>query len=198
MSSDSTTTHDQVRKHKISSKSLTNIKTVKTIRKVLLHQPMSPSPPDDWVLFPQDIVTKKYSSVRHAQSGDNSRLASARRHTPPPLDSHVIEGQKAIRERRDSQRTPEPYKRSNCLNHMSSRNCTVSCYDVNPLQKTKVPPKAPSPPRLPTPDLPDIGEDDLWSCCKSSESDQSDQSTQDGDDFWNEMSMRVLLPLGRP
>ena len=70
---------------------------------------------------------------------------------------------------------------------MSARNCTAACLDVKRRPQTDVPPKAPSPPRLSTPDLSEIGEDDLWSCCRASESDASEQSSKSRDDLWDEM-----------
>ncbi len=186
MSSITTTTHHHIGKHQTPKSALTNTKKAKYSRKVTLHQPMSPSSPDDWVLFPNEIVTEKHASIRHAKSSNSARSANVPQHTLPSPDSHVIERKATTPARTDSQRIPKPYRPSTCLHHMSARNCTAACEDVRAVSETRAPPKAPSPPRLPTPELSDFGEEDLWSCCRSSETNESDNSTQ-GDDFWNKM-----------
>ena len=196
-STTTTTTQRQVAKQQPSTNSITNTKEEKNSRKVLLHQTMSPSPPDDWVLFPQEIIAQKFSSIRHAKPRNQGRPVSAQRQKLPLPDSHVIEPRATTPSRSDGRETPKPYRPSYCLHHMSARNCTPACHDVNFHPETQKPPKAPSPPRLPTPDLPDFGEDDLWSCCRSSESHASDRDAQCGDDFWNEMSMDVVLAPDR-
>ncbi len=156
---------------------------------VLLHHPMSSPPPDDWVLFSQDIVTETNSNVRHAPLSRRTKFATTCLQTLPLPDGHVTE-LKATTPAMTAIRFPrKPYKPSNCLNHMSARNCTAACVNTRPPpppMNIGVPPKAPSPPRLPTPELPEIEEDDSWSCCMFSESNESGKSTQTNDDFWNE------------
>ena len=190
MSSTTTTTHEGLVKPQTSTNIV--IKN-KRSRKIMVHQPMSSSPPDDWVLFPQDIVTEKHSSVRHAQRNRRVRIVDSSRTSLSPPKSRVIERNSVKLLDPEKPRAPKPFIPSTCLNHMSARNCTAACFEVEPLHATRAPPKAPSPPRLLTPELSDIGEDDLWSCCKSSEVSGSDSGVQDGDDFWNEMSAQALL-----
>lgn len=165
-------------------------------KKVLLHQPLPLLPSDDFVLFPFEVVTEKNSSVRHAPSGRSAKSANSspsRLQALPLPDNHVIEHKAAAPVRTDVQRLRKPYRPSKCLYHMSARNCTAACIDARspspPPANIKVPPKAPSPPRLPTPDLSDVEEDDVWSCCRSRASNQSSEISLEDDDFWNEMSM---------
>ena len=193
MSPTTTTTRHQVAMRHSSTESTKSTKKEKHPRKVMLHRPMSPPPPEDWVLFPQEVVAQKFSNVRHAKPRSGNRSASARPQNLPLPNSHVIESRAATPTRSDSSHTPEPYRPSYCLHHMSARNCTPACHDVRLLPETQKLPKAPSPPRLPTPDLPDLEEDDLWSCCRSVDSNASECYTRDDNDFWNEMSMNIFL-----
>ena len=190
MSSNTTTPHQGLVKPQTS----TNIATKnRNSRKIMVHQPVSPSPPDDWVLYPQDIVTEKHSSVRHDPKSRHVRTVDSSRASPSLPKSRVMELNAVKMADAEKSQAPKPFIPSTCLNHMSARNCTTACFEVEPLHATRAPPKAPSPPRLQTPDLSDFGEDDVWSCCKSSEASASDSGVQDGDDFWNEMSAQALL-----
>ena len=159
-------------------------------RKVTIHQSGSPLPPDDFVLFPQDVVKEKHSSMRHAKPRKSSAPKSAKGSSSPMPRHHVIEPKVHTPSQRNARNLPE---RSLCLSHMSTVNCTVDCAnaDAKPLAYLKTPPRAPSPPRLPTPDVSDLDEDDLWSCCGSSWSSLSKESIRydrTTDSTWDEMS----------
>lgn len=207
MSSVITTIHYQKQViHQPSTLQFTNPKKSKSPKRVLLHHPMAPSQLDDWVLFPQDTVTHKHSSVRHVKCRKDMKSATNGRQTLPLPDSHVIRSKAATLARCDESRrrqSPKPYKPSTCLYHMSARNCTPACADVKSLSETSTPPKAPSPPRLPTPDLSDFEDEDLWSCCRfsestqSNESDESNVSVQHDDEFWKEMGKLTHRPMFR-
>ena len=155
-------------------------------KKVMIHQPASSLPPDDFVLFPQDVVKEKHSSVRHAILRNTTAPKGATRLSSPMPLHHVIEPKAASPSERDARR-PSP---SFCLDHMSTVNCTFDCANAKLLAHVKMPPKAPSPPRLPTPDLSELEEDDLWSCCGSSWSSlgtESSRCTREADSMWDEM-----------
>lgn len=202
MSLNKSSSHRHSSKHQSTFLTSTKAQRSNSSRKVLLHQPMPSPPPDDWALFPQDIVTEKNSNVRHAPIGRHARSATACRQTLPLLDSHVTEPKATTPARTDVQRPRKPYQPSRCLNHMSARNCTAACIDTRPPPPMNIsmPPKAPSPPRLPTPDLSDIEEDDMWSCCMVSDSNESSESTQSNAELWNEMGRLYhhLAILARP
>ena len=167
-------------------------KKTKHSKKIVIHQSGSPLPPDDFVLFPQDIVKEKHSNLRDAKARKASAVKTAQRSSSPMSRQHRMA---PTLSRRDARR---PSERQVCLAHMSTVNCTVDCITANanananakPLAYLKVPPKAPSPPRLPTPDLSELDEDDLWSCCEStlsSLSKESCRSDRKADSMWNEM-----------
>lgn len=159
----------------------------KQSKKVMIHQPGSPLPPDDFVLFPQDVVKEKHSSVRDVKPLRPTTPKSAKMSSSPVPRHHMIESEAPTPSRLGPRR---PSARPACLTHMSTVNCTVDCANAKPLAHLKIPPKAPSPSRVPTPDVPELEENDLWSCCGSSWSSLSDENSRyDGkdDSLWNEM-----------
>ena len=167
---------------------LVKTKKSKHSKKVVIHQSGSPLPPDDFVLFPQDIVKEKHSNIRDVKARKATAMESAQRASSPmPRQRRTA----TTPSRRDARR---PSERPVCLMHMSTVNCTVDCINADaiakPLAHLKVPPKAPSPPRLPTPDLSEPDEDGLWSCCESTPSSLSKESSRgdcEADSMWTEM-----------
>ena len=164
-------------------------KTGKHSKKIMIHQSGSPLPPDDFVLFPQEVVKEKHSSVRNTKPRKPTEQKCADRSSPLKPRHHVIDPKAPALSQGDTSR---PSERQTCLKHMSTVNCTVDCVNANakPLARLKVPPKAPSPPRLPTPDVSDLEEDDLWSCCGSPWSSLSRENShcdRKADPMWNEM-----------
>ena len=169
---------------------LVRINKSKHSRKITIHHSESPLPPDDFVLFPQDVVKEKHSSIRDAKPRKSTAPKKVKVSSSPMPRHHVIEPSTLTPPQRTSRR---PSDRPSCLTHMSTVNCTVACAnaDTKPLAYLKTPPKAPSPPRLPTPDVSDVEEDDLWSCCGSSWSSLSKESVSRDrkiDSTWDEMS----------
>ena len=187
MSSTNSPINKKVSINQISSPQLVKTKRNKQSKKIMIHQSESPLPPDDFILFPQDVVKEKHSSVRDVKSRKPTALESTKRSSLPIARHYVDEPKAPTSSRRDVRRRSE---RPLCLTHMSTVNCTVDCANATPLAYLKMPPKAPSPPRLPTPDVSDVEEDDLWSCCESSWASMSTESSRcdrKADDMWNEM-----------
>ena len=156
-------------------------------KKIMIHQPGSPLPPDDFVLFPQEVIREKHSSIRDDRPRRPKATESAKRSSSSIPPHHVTESKATTPSRREAHK---PSRRPMCLDHMSTVNCTVDCSNGKSMAHQKMPPKAPSPPRLPTPDLSDIEEDDLWSCCGSSWSvlsKDSSRSTNKTDSMWDDM-----------
>ena len=184
------TTHTINNKASINQMSMTQLvktKESKHSKKVMIHQSGSPLLPDDFVLFPQDVVKEKHSSIRDAKTRKPVASKSAKNSSSLMPRHHMIESRAATSPQRESRR---PSRRPMCLDHMSRANCTVDCANAKPLAHLQVPPKAPSPPRLPTPDLSDPEGDDLWSCCGSSWSSLSMESSRcnhKADSTWDEM-----------
>lgn len=180
----------------LSMTQLVKTKESKHSKKVMIHQSGSPLPPDDFVLFPQDVIKEKHSSVRAARPRKPTSPKSAKGSSSPMPRDHVIEPKAPTPSQRDSRR---PSGRSVCLDYMSIVNCTVDCANAKLRGQTKMPPKAPSPPRLPTPDLSDFEEDDLWSCCGSSWSSLGKESSRCNDkaeNLWDEMGASYNSILG--
>lgn len=162
-------------------------KSSKHSKKVMIHQSGPPLPPDDFVLFPQDIVKEKHSSIKDARSRRPTPPKSAKRTLSPMPRHHVIEPKAASASREEARR---PSRRPVCFDHMSTVNCTVDCANGKPPAHLKVPPKAPSLQRLATPDLSEVEEDDFWSCCGSSWtslSDDNNRCNRSHDGMWDEM-----------
>ncbi len=187
MSSTTPTINKKASINQMSSTQHAKPKKSKNSKKVMIHQTGSPLPPDDFVLFPQDVVKEKHSTVRDAKSRRLTTPKSAKRSSSPMPPYHAIEPKAPRPSRRDAHKSPG---RIVCLDHMSTVNCTVDCGNAKPLAHLKMPPEAPSPPRLPTPDLSDVEEDDLWSCCGSSWSSlgmESSRCNGKADSMWDEM-----------
>ena len=193
MPSSITTVRHQQAIHQKTTFPLTRSPRSKSSKKALPYRPMTPSPTNDWVLFPAEIIRHNHSSDRHGQSHNRVNATVKDRRMLSSPASHVIRPQAAMPAKHDEIRghAPKAYRLSTCLEHMSVRNCTAACGDVDSVPDLSTPPKAPSPPRLPTPDLSDLEDQDLWSCCNFSESYESNEvneSTHD-DDFWGEMGI---------
>lgn len=115
----------------------------------------SSTPPSHghWTRFEQQT-----SSVQKSCMRDTSQAAPTIDLTyRPSLPSHghVIMPKAAIFA------TPRPRRNNGdtkCLEHMSSRNCTAKCFSADSLVEVETPPSAPRPPRLPSPDLPELDE----------------------------------------
>lgn len=156
-------------------------------KKVMIHQSGSPLPPDDFVLFPQDVVREKHSSIRDSKPRRPYATKSAKKSSSPMPQHHVIEPKTPTTSQLGPRRlSGRPVR----LDHMSTINCTVECVNARSLANLKVPPKAPSPPHLPTPDLSDVEEDDLWSCCGSSWASLDTESSRcngKAESMWDEM-----------
>lgn len=161
-------------------------KKSKHSKKSMLHHPTMPLLANDWTLFPQDLVKNRCLSIKDTKTGEHEKTQSAKQTSSLPLMPpiyHVIEPKVAGSSKHDARKLP---RHTVCLEHMSAYNCTVACAKAKapaPADR-KIPPRAPSPPKLPTPDLSDCEEEELWSCCGSW---QSLGSSRDGDDVWDEM-----------
>ena len=198
MSSTTRTTSHNKKGHQKSIAPSEQTKKSDDSKKLLLHQLLPSPPPEDWVLFPGDVVVEKYSSISHASTRKLAKTGSAKQQMSPMPhhDHHVTENKAAARSRLEPRK---PYRRSTCLEHLSAINCTARCFDTKPLADPRMPPAAPLPPRLPTPDLSDVEEDEFWSCCKSfnrSARNVSNDCTDvddEGDGVWDEMGKRSRL-----
>ena len=138
----------------------------KIMKEVVIHQP-APSPPtSDWILYPDEVIIDKHSSLRDARSRRVKRSTETdRSDMRPPVSQDKMTIAIA---------NAQKYMRSQNQNTQLNRSCTHLPVKVLPKStRPRSEPEShrlPSSQRLPTPDLSDIEEDDIWSCCATSES----------------------------
>ena len=136
------------------------------MKEVVLHQP-APSPPtDDWILFSEDVVVDKHSSLREARSRKVRRDIEIQRPSevsPAPEDKM----EKAIS---SAEKYIESRNKNKQINNSCSHLPIKISSDVAVRKTVSKPLRVQSSKRLPTPDLSDVEEDDFWSCCATSES----------------------------
>lgn len=154
------------RSHQTSLKQVEKSKNYKPTKEVVIHQP-APSPPtEDWVLFPEDVVTDKHSSLKESRSRKAKRKGETERPSkasPAPADKMtkaIVNAQEYIKSRNQNR---DLNKSCSHWPIEASANAAHRKVPCKPLQIQ-------SPKRLPTPDLSDVEEDDFWSCCATSES----------------------------
>ncbi|KAL8920490.1 MAG: hypothetical protein Q9208_006239 [Pyrenodesmia sp. 3 TL-2023] len=138
-------------------------------RNVVVHNTMAATPTEDWVLYPDNVVTVKNSTVREqrtvksrTQPRTKTTLGNGMAVRPmmlptPPGSSPAQSGRERVVERRDATKfhdVPDLHDRP--TSGSTSVPAVVS-------QKTRTEPYYPH--RLPTPDLSDVDEDEFWACC---------------------------------
>lgn len=144
----------------------------KPLKELVLHHPLMSPPLEDWVLFPDQVIHTKYSTVR------DSRARQAKKHSQaaepnPPSSVRTTETSRAtsISSRNTSTNlfTEELRDQSNLSSTLDRPgNITKPARNVAEASPRN-PPRVKVPQRLPTPDLSDVEEDGFWSCCGSSE-----------------------------
>ena len=173
-------------------------KTIEHAKKFSSHQPL-PSPlPDERFHSLRKAAAKSHSDLETISPRKLARTESAERQSSIRVrndDHHVLRTKAATA---PILRSPKPYRRSTCLEHMSAVNCTSDCFRVEPFAGSMTPPAAPLPPRLPTPDLSDVDGDAFWSCCRPSESSNCsnlcygrNDNNDDEAGIWDDMGKRL-------
>ena len=136
---------------------------------VIVHNMMTPTPKEDWILYGDEAVTVKHSSIRQRKADKVCRTLptekkscntrTARPTMPPtPLGSsstHIEREKQQSEEDRSVRQSDSNYQRHstfNDLNHCDVGDSTSAMRGTTAY-------------RLPTPDLSDIDEDDMWACC---------------------------------
>lgn len=154
-------------KHRNQSSLASSRKSMKAnpLKEVVLHHPMASPPPEDWILFPEEVIVTKHSSVRDCRSRNlmDSRVENPRRPWIK-LDRTEAEAGEYSHVRQDMQRRKETPSALSTSQYLLAPTSAAKRCDA----KTQPEPKFPE--RLPTPDLSDVDEDGFWSCCGSSES----------------------------
>ena len=196
MSSPTRTINHNKRSHQKSINPSKQTKKSDETKNARLHRLLPSPPPETWASCPGNLKVEKRSSTSHASTRKLIKNASGREEVLPmphlhkKNDRHVTKDKAAMRSRFEPRK---PYRRSMCLEHLSTSNCTANCIDTKPLADIRVPPPAPLPPRLPTPDLSDFEEDKLWSCCRSFSgsadrvSHECNDTDSEEDGIWDDM-----------
>ena len=134
-------------------------------REVVLHHPIVAPPPEDWLLYPDEVIIIKHSSVRRRRSCavkgppfEDSRRPWIRRDPITEKSKETSRVHQEVQHREEIPSTP-----------IKSPDSGTPAW-ARKGGEAKRPPKPKYPERLPTPDLSDVEEDGFWSCCGSSES----------------------------
>lgn len=149
------------------------IETRHSIKEAVPHHQVMLPPIEDWILFPDEVIKCKNPRVRNVQNRTtpksylrqekslegfpSSRIACTGTSKAPshPLAAH------------DSQDCGRSLRSSDQLG-IIEKSLDTTTNDVG-----SNPPKMKRPPRLPTPDLSYVDEDEFWSCCCASASGKS-------------------------
>ncbi|KAI4163011.1 MAG: hypothetical protein LQ342_003329 [Letrouitia transgressa] len=170
-------------------------RNAKSRHAVVVHNALGPTPVDDWVLYPQEMVKHKNLNTKETRKQKYcsgvytinekamSREMRPRLPPTPPENSPTKSERKAQLEAsfRDntgvpSQKTPKLTDGGAGAMNDDHRRMLLQA----PFQR-----------RLPTPDLSDIEGDDLWSCCAETEY-WGDRGGASG----NKLKMTLGLPVG--
>ena len=161
----STKSMTSTRNHQTSSEMVRSPNKGMSVKDVFLQQP-APSPrTEDWVLFPEDVVREKHSTHRGARSRQVRKESKPERPckvSPTPhnkMESAIANAQQYIQSRNQNKE----------VNRSCSHRPTKVSSDIEFRKSVHKPLLIQSSRRLPTPDLSDLEEDDLWSCCATSE-----------------------------
>lgn len=148
-------------------------KTRHSIKEVVLHHHMMSPALEDWILFPDEVVRCKNSSVRNPQNRPKSSLRPDKDHDCPSLPAQTA----STTIRKSSSQcliAHESQDRSRSLRTSDQLGSINKSLDTAPKDVgRRSPPKVKAPRRLPTPDLSDVEEDAFWSCCSSADSSRS-------------------------
>ena len=142
------------------------------LKKAVLHHPLTSPPLEDWVLFPDQVIHTKHSTVRdsrmrqakeHLQPAELSRLSlvsTTETSCATSTSSRIISISSFKEEQRHQSNSSSTLDRPSNIGKSTSNVAEES---------RRNPPRVKVPQRLPTPDLSDVEEDGFWSCCGSSE-----------------------------
>ncbi|KAL8735404.1 MAG: hypothetical protein Q9166_000949 [cf. Caloplaca sp. 2 TL-2023] len=130
---------------------------------------MAPTPPEDWVLYADDPIIVKHSSIRQRKvektrptrrtDGNDRNVRSTGPTMPPtPLGSSPAQSEREKKDDRD--------KPSNWQTHKDPQGPPTSGHlDPREMGGSRTSMRGSSSYRLPTPDLSDVDEDEMWACC---------------------------------
>ncbi|KAL8708373.1 MAG: hypothetical protein Q9220_006754 [cf. Caloplaca sp. 1 TL-2023] len=135
----------------------------------IIHNEMTATMAEDWILYPEETVIAKNSSIRKRESerlctascvqqnscahkAIQSSVLSARPDSSSAQIRSDAKGKKNIAHGKKASRNPASRPTSEVLD--------PAVQDHYPKERKSI-----FPYRLPTPDLSDVDEDEMWSCC---------------------------------
>ncbi|KAL8899635.1 MAG: hypothetical protein Q9207_006095 [Kuettlingeria erythrocarpa] len=137
---------------------------------VVVRNTMTATPADDWILYPENVVTVKNSTVRDrttekARGQPHAKSTQANGMTARPMMPPTPPGSSPAQSERERAAERNGAVRSQDLRDLNDRptyGATSAAAEVSQRDRTDTL----YPYRLPTPDLSDVDEDEFWACCK--------------------------------
>ncbi len=137
---------------------------------VVVHNTMTATPAEDWILYPDNVITIKNSTVRdrttekacrqpHTKATQANRMTVRPMMPPTPPGSSPAQSERERAAERNSALRSQDLR---VLNDRPTSGATSAPAEVNQRPRTD----NSYPYRLPTPDLSDVDEDEFWACCK--------------------------------
>lgn len=163
------------RNHQPSTIRTQNPSNGKPSKAVVLHHPLMSPPPEDWVLFPDQVIHSKHSTVRDSRARPAKKRLHPAGQSSRSSSANTTEMSRATstssRNTSISSCTEEPFDERNSSSKLDrSENITKTISNDEVAEEgPRNPPKVKVPQRLPTPDLSDLDENGFWSCCGSTE-----------------------------
>lgn len=137
---------------------------------VVVHNTMLPTPKEDWILYGDEGVTVKHSSIRQRKADKACRTLSTEKKscntkTRPTMPPTPPGSSPAHSEREKQQNGEDISIRQNDSNH--ERHSTFNRLNHREAGDSTGTMRGTTAYRLPTPDLSDVDEDDMWGCCNA-------------------------------
>ncbi len=137
---------------------------------VVVHNTMTATPAEDWILYPNNVITVENSTVRDrttekARRQPHTKSTQANMMTVRPMMPPTPPGSSPAQSERERAAKRNGALRSQDLRDLNDR--PTSGATSAPTEASQRPRTDSSYPyRLPTPDLSDVDEDEFWACCK--------------------------------
>ncbi|KAL8868100.1 MAG: hypothetical protein Q9174_005214 [Haloplaca sp. 1 TL-2023] len=135
---------------------------------VVIHNTKMPIPAEDWTLFPDEVVTIKHTSIRkrktesvyviaETESRDRNEKTAGPTMLPTPPDSNPSNANRKIKRLRED--ASKGKAGQDLLKRPTSSQLDHQAVAAKRDERTDRHPH-----RLPTPDISDVDEDEMWPC----------------------------------
>ncbi|KAL8934801.1 MAG: hypothetical protein Q9211_005036 [Gyalolechia sp. 1 TL-2023] len=161
----------KLKAHAYAQYPVSNMESTTNYRKqnVTVHNMMTATPTEDWILYPDEVVRSKHSSVRgrrgtSQKSHPTSKICNVTATGPNELPTPPGSNPASAEDKRIAEKT-----------HACTQKAAQSLYGRPTFGRSDSPATAGGraqrhvsyPHRLPTPDISDVEEDEFWECCKN-------------------------------